>query len=91
MEYLQKFLHLSPQSPSNSKLLKVAVVGCPNAGKSTLVNALTKWNVCAVAGKAHTTRSKQISALVEDETQVVIKRDLFYEIEVILIKHKTIF
>ncbi|CAL8087775.1 unnamed protein product [Calicophoron daubneyi] len=70
-EYLQKLLIQQPETPEGARVLKVAVVGCPNAGKSSLVNMLIKWRVCAVAGKAHTTRSKQMAALMQDNVQVV--------------------
>ena len=32
-------------SPKDSHLIKVAVIGVPNSGKSTLVNALINWKV----------------------------------------------
>lgn len=32
-------------SPENSRLMKVAIVGVPNAGKSTIINALTNYDV----------------------------------------------
>ncbi|KAA0184786.1 GTPase Era mitochondrial, partial [Fasciolopsis buskii] len=70
-EYLQKLLLQQPQSPPDARTLKVAVIGCPNTGKSSLINMLTKWRVCAVSGKAHTTRSKQMAALMKDNVQVV--------------------
>ncbi|VDP69367.1 unnamed protein product [Schistosoma curassoni] len=32
---------------------------------------LTKWKVCAVSGKAHTTRSKQTATYFQDNVQLV--------------------
>lgn len=63
-------LFMPSQSPPNSHLLKIAVLGYPNAGKSSLVNMLSNWRVCAVSGKAHTTRSKQTVIFTKDNIQL---------------------
>lgn len=63
-------LFMPSQSPPDSRLLKVAVVGFPNVGKSSLVNMLVSWRVCAVSGKAHTTRSKQTVVFTKDNVQL---------------------
>nr|CAH8873594.1 unnamed protein product [Trichobilharzia regenti] len=68
-EYLEKLL-LQSDSPHDARVLKIAVIGCPNSGKSSLVNMLTKWKVCAVSGKAHTTRSKQTVTFFKDNIQL---------------------
>lgn len=36
---------LAPDMPADSELLKVAIIGSPNAGKSTFVNRLMSWRV----------------------------------------------
>ena len=63
---------LQPNSPENSKVLKLAVLGSPNSGKSSLVNMLTRWDICAVSGKVNTTRSKQTAILTQNNVQLVL-------------------
>lgn len=50
----------------------VAILGAPNAGKSTLVNQLTGAKVSIVSPKAQTTRSRIRGILVQDNTQLVL-------------------
>ncbi len=50
----------------------VAVVGAPNAGKSTLVNALVGQKVAIVSPKAQTTRARLMGIAIEDETQLLL-------------------
>lgn len=61
-----------PDQPENSKILKVAIIGAPNAGKSTLSNQLLGRKVFAVSKKVHTTRSRAEGVLTEDNTQIVL-------------------
>ena len=50
----------------------VAVVGAPNAGKSTLVNALVGQKVAIVSPKAQTTRTKLMGVAIEGDTQILL-------------------
>lgn len=50
----------------------VAVIGAPNAGKSTLVNALVGQKVAIVSAKAQTTRARLMGIALEDETQIIL-------------------
>lgn len=50
----------------------VAVVGAPNAGKSTLVNALVGQKVAIVSPKAQTTRVRLMGIAIEDHTQLLL-------------------
>ena len=50
----------------------VAVVGAPNAGKSTLVNALVGQKVAIVSPKAQTTRARLMGIAIADATQMLL-------------------
>ncbi|WP_375286330.1 GTPase Era [Sphingomonas sp.] len=50
----------------------VAVLGAPNAGKSTLVNALVGQKVAIVSPKAQTTRARLLGVAIEGETQLLL-------------------
>ena len=50
----------------------VAVVGAPNAGKSTLVNALVGQKVAIVTAKAQTTRTRLMGVAIEGESQILL-------------------
>jgi GTPase len=50
----------------------VAVIGAPNAGKSTLVNALVGQKVAIVSGKPQTTRARLMGIAIEGPTQILL-------------------
>ena len=50
----------------------VAVIGAPNAGKSTLVNALVGQKVAIVSAKAQTTRARLMGIAIHDSAQILL-------------------
>ena len=50
----------------------VAILGAPNAGKSTLVNALVGQKVAIVSPKAQTTRARLMGIAIADQTQMLL-------------------
>jgi len=50
----------------------VAVVGAPNAGKSTIVNALVGQKVAIVSPKAQTTRTRLMGVAMAGDAQIVL-------------------
>ena len=50
----------------------VAIVGVPNAGKSTLLNALVGSKVAIVTPKAQTTRTRILGLAIEGESQIIL-------------------
>lgn len=50
----------------------IAVVGAPNAGKSTLVNALVGQKVAIVSNKVQTTRTRLMGIAVEGASQLLL-------------------
>lgn len=54
------------------KIVKVAIIGEPNSGKSTLVNSLVGEKLFAVTNKPHTTRQEAHAAFSVGNAQVVL-------------------
>lgn len=50
----------------------VAIVGAPNAGKSTLVNGLVGQKIAIVSPKAQTTRVRLMGIAIEGESQILL-------------------
>lgn len=61
---------MSSQVPQHCGL--VAIVGAPNAGKSTLVNALVGQKVAIVSPKAQTTRTRLMGIAIEGDAQIML-------------------
>ncbi|CAH2267739.1 jg4346 [Pararge aegeria aegeria] len=53
------------------KVVNVAIIGAPNAGKSTLINKITERKICAASNKVHTTTKLVRAICFENDTQIV--------------------
>ena len=60
------------QTPPTQHCGLVAIVGAPNAGKSTLVNALVGQKVAIVSPKAQTTRARLMGIAIEGDAQLIL-------------------
>ncbi|KAM4045307.1 GTPase Era, mitochondrial [Anomaloglossus baeobatrachus] len=61
-----------PDQPESAKVLKLAIIGAPNAGKSTLSNQLLGRKLFPVSSKVHTTRCKAQGIITEGDTQIIL-------------------
>jgi GTP-binding protein Era len=59
-------------SNDSQKCGVVAVIGAPNAGKSTLVNQLVGQKVAITSSKAHTTRARMLGIALHDNVQMIL-------------------
>ncbi len=59
-----------PDAPTRAGF--VALIGAPNAGKSTLVNQLVGTKVAIVSPKVQTTRSRLLGIVLEGASQIVV-------------------
>ncbi|NXI51508.1 ERAL1 GTPase, partial [Chloroceryle aenea] len=71
-EEQKHLLQRRPDQPQNPKILRIAIIGAPNAGKSTLSNQLLGRKVFPVSKKVHTTRCKAQGVVTYEDTQLII-------------------
>lgn len=56
----------TPSSPAQTRCGVIAVIGAPNAGKSTLVNQLVGQKVAITSAKAQTTRARMLGIALHE-------------------------
>lgn len=62
----------TPKPDSTEKIIKVAIIGAPNAGKSTFINNLIEHRVCPTSNKVHTTRRTAMAVHVKNNQQMIL-------------------
>ncbi|WP_213286471.1 GTPase Era [Bradyrhizobium sp. sGM-13] len=62
----------APGAPGETRCGFVALIGAPNVGKSTLVNALVGSKVTIVSRKVQTTRALIRGIVIEDNAQIIL-------------------
>src|SRR5256884_8690089 len=62
----------TPAAPAETACGFVALIGAPNVGKSTLVNALVGSKVTIVSRKVQTTRALIRGIVIEDNAQIIL-------------------
>ncbi|MBP2303014.1 GTP-binding protein Era [Azospirillum picis] len=60
-----------PTMPENPRCGFVALVGAPNAGKSTLLNAMIGSKVSIVSPKVQTTRTRVLGITIQGDSQLI--------------------
>ncbi|MCA9929469.1 MAG: GTPase Era [Anaerolineales bacterium] len=70
-DQIENKLSVSDELPEDHKSGYVAVVGRPNMGKSTLINAFLHEKVAIVTPRPQTTRTRQLGILTTDHYQMI--------------------
>ncbi|SBT72083.1 GTPase Era, putative [Plasmodium malariae] len=60
-----------PEQPENPKFLKIALIGAPNAGKSSLLNSILNKTISAVSPKINTTKQDIKGVYTKDNVQLI--------------------
>jgi len=68
---LKKLKKTQPNQPKNPRCMKIALIGTPNAGKSTLANKLLGHRFSPASNKVHTTQESTLGVLTEGDTQLI--------------------
>ncbi|XP_037950155.1 GTPase Era, mitochondrial [Teleopsis dalmanni] len=58
-------------SVAEQRLMNIAVIGVPNAGKSTFINNLIQHRICPTSSKVHTTRDLHKAIYTTGNTQLI--------------------
>src|SRR5688500_8638620 len=64
-------MSLLPGTPAGHRSGYVAIVGQPNVGKSTLLNALLNFKVAIVSDKPQTTRNRIVGIQTDEQSQII--------------------
>ncbi|XP_068126240.1 GTPase Era, mitochondrial [Hyperolius riggenbachi] len=68
----ESLLSQAADQPENPRVLKLAIIGAPNAGKSTLSNQLLGRKLFPVSSKVHTTRCQAQGVVTEGDAQLIL-------------------
>lgn len=60
------------EAPAKEKSIRVAIIGAPNAGKSSFINTITNHRICPTSRKVHTTLTQSTNILNKNNTQMVL-------------------
>lgn len=62
----------SSKEAKSQKSIKVAIIGAPNAGKSSFINTITNHRICPTSRRVHTTLAQSTNIRNDDNTQMIL-------------------